>query len=445
MSAESDPRLHTDARAIFAAAIASAQPRRCVLDALSLDGSQLRIGDWHSDLKQRTRLVVLGAGKATPAMAAAVEEVLGERIDAGLINTKYGHRLPLERIETVECGHPVPDERGIEGTLRQLALLESLDEDALVLCLFSGGGSALLPAPAPGISLEDKGQTTRLLLSCGATIDEINAIRKHLSAIKGGQLCARAHPARVVSLMMSDVIGDPLGTIASGPTFPDSSTFATCLELVDRYELRAALPAAVRYRLESGARGTVDETPNADDPCFAGVHNAVIGNSALAIDAAVRHARGLGYEPLVLTSRLQGEAREIGPALVAIAQEVRTHGRPLAPPACIIAGGETTVTLRGQGKGGRNQELALAAAIDLDGWPHIALLSGGTDGTDGPTDAAGAIADGSTIARAAARQLSARAHLRDNDAYHFFAPLGDLLITGATGTNVMDLQLVLVR
>ncbi len=445
MSAESVPRLHADCRALFDAAIEAAQPRRCVLDALSLDGSQLRIGDWHYDLQQCSRLVVLGAGKATPAMAAAVEEVLGARIDAGLINTKYGHRLPLQHIETIECGHPVPDERGVEGTQRQLALLESLDENALALCLFSGGGSALLPAPAPGITLEDKGQTTRLLLSCGATIDEINAIRKHLSAIKGGQLCARAHPARAVSLMMSDVIGDPLDTIASGPTYPDSTTFATCLELIDRYQLRDQLPASVRNRLESGADGTVDETPKADNPLFARVHNAVIGNSTLAIDAVVQHAHRLGYTPLVLTSRLQGEAREIGPALVAIAQEVRTQARPLAPPACIIAGGETTVTLRGQGKGGRNQELALAAAIPLDGWSDIALLSGGTDGTDGPTDAAGAIADGSTLARAAARQLSARNHLRDNDAYHFFDSLGDLLITGATGTNVMDLQIVLIR
>lgn len=445
MPTDSDPRLHADGRAIFGAAVAAAQPRRCIFDALSLNGSQLRIGDWHCDLQRLSRLVVLGAGKATPAMAAAVEEVLGARIDAGLINTKYGHGLPIEHIETVECGHPVPDERGVEGTRRQLSLLESLDEDALVLCLFSGGGSALLPAPAPGISLEDKGQTTHLLLSCGATIDEINAIRKHLSAIKGGQLCARAQPAQVVSLMMSDVIGDPLDTIASGPTFPDSTTFATCLELIDRYALRDKLPAAVRQRLEGGAAGTVAETPKADDPLFARVHNAVIGNSALAIDAAVQHARSLGYTPLVLTSRLQGEARQIGPALVAIAQEVRTHARPLAAPACLIAGGETTVTLRGQGKGGRNQELALAAAISLDGWPDMALLSGGTDGTDGPTDAAGAIADGSTLARAAARQLSARAHLRDNDAYHFFAPLGDLLMTGATGTNVMDLQIALIR
>ncbi len=437
--------LHADAQTIFTAATAAAQPHTCVVNALQLEGSNLRLGNWHCDLRALSRLVVIGAGKATPAMAAAVEEVLGAHIDAGLINTKHGHEIPLNRIETIECGHPVPDNMGVEGTYRQIQLLEDLDEHALVLCLFSGGGSALLPAPVEGIGLEDKQQTTRLLLGCGATIGEINAVRKHLSAVKGGQLCVKAQPAKVLSLMMSDVVGDALDTIASGPTYPDTTHFADCLDIVDKYKLRSDLPAPVRSRLEMGARGCIPDTPKSKDAVFDRVMNKVIGNNALAVDAAARCAKELGYETIVLTSRLEGEAREMGVALASIAQEIRTRSRPLTPPACVIAGGETTVTIQGNGRGGRNQELALAAAIHLDGWSDIALLSGGTDGTDGPTDAAGAIADGSTLKRGLEQNLSAHAYLHENDSYSYFSPLGDLIMTGATGTNVMDLQVALVR
>lgn len=377
-------------------------------------------------------------------MALATEEILGAHIDAGAINTKYGHALPLAHIETFEGGHPVPDAAGVAGAQRQLELLADLDQDALVIGLFSGGGSALLPAPAPDISLAEKQATTRLLLACGATIDEINALRKHLSAIKGGLLARAATPARILALMLSDVIGDPLDTIASGPTHPDSTTFAYCLELVDRYDLRHQLPAQVRQRLEAGATGQIPETPKAGDPCFSQVESLVVGNSSLAIDAAAQQARALGYEVLVLTSRLQGEAREAAAALTAIAQEIAHADRPIPRPACIISGGETTVTLRGDGKGGRNQELALSAALHLDGWPAITLLSGGTDGTDGPTDAAGALVDGETLSRAQTKDLQARAFLDRNDSYHFFQALDDLVITGPTGTNVMDLQILLI-
>jgi len=377
-------------------------------------------------------------------MAAAAEEILGDRIEAGAINTKYGHALDLNRIETFSAGHPVPDEAGVAGTQRQLELVQDLDPNALVICLFSGGGSALLPAPAPGLTLAEKQDTTRLLLACGATIDEINALRKHLSAVKGGLLARAAAPARVLGLMLSDVIGDPLDTIASGPTHPDSTTFSDCLELVDRYNLRRELPGQVRQRLEDGSQGQIPETPKLSDPCFAQTENLVIGNSTLAIAAATERARTLGYEVLVLTSRLQGEAREAAAALASIAQEVATANRPIARPACIIAGGETTVTLRGDGKGGRNQELALAAALHLDGWSTITLLSGGTDGTDGPTDAAGALVDGKTLTRARAQDLEARTFLDRNDSYSFFKTLNDLVVTGPTGTNVMDLQIILI-
>jgi glycerate-2-kinase len=319
-----------------------------------------------------------------------------------------------------------------------------LDERALAICLFSGGGSALLPAPADGISLAEKQQTTRLLLACGATIDEVNTIRKHLSAVKGGLLSRAAHPAQIAALMLSDVIGDAIDTIASGPTYPDSTTFAYGLELIDRYQLRKELPAAVYRRFTAGAHGEIEETPKDGDTCFQRVQNLVVGNNALALDAASARARELGYNTLVLTSRLQGEAREVAAALMAIAQETRQCNRPIARPACIISGGETTVTLRGKGKGGRNQEMALAAALHLDGWRDITFLSAGTDGTDGPTDAAGAIVDGECVRNGAARNLSARHYLEANDSYHYFQPLDDLIITGATGTNVMDLQIALI-
>ena len=432
------------ARVIFAAGVPAADPSRCVHQALAVADGELRCGALRLPLDAISSLRIVGAGKAAAAMAAAAEAILGDRIECGAINTKYGHALPLARVETFEAGHPVPNEGGVAGARRQLALLAGLAPDALVLGLFSGGGSALLPAPAAGLTLAEKQETTRLLLACGATIDEINALRKHLSAIKGGLLARAAAPARVVALMLSDVIGDPLDTIASGPTHPDATTFGDCLAIVDRYDLRCQLPAPVRQHLEAGARGERPETPKPGDPCFARAESLVIGNSRLAIDAAAHKASALGYEVLVLTSRLQGEARHAAAALVAIAQETTATDRPIARPACFIAGGETTVTLRGDGKGGRNQELALAAALQLDGWPAITLLSAGTDGTDGPTDAAGALADGQTLRRARTRGLDARAFLDRHDSYPFFAALDDLVITGPTGTNVMDLQIVLI-
>lgn len=433
-----------DARAIFAAGLQAADPRRCVQRALSLTDGDLCIGGSRYPLSQISGLFVVGAGKATPAMAAAVEELLGDRIVDGAINTKYGHALPLSRIQTTECGHPIPDQAGVEGTEKILSLLRQVDEQALVLCLFSGGGSALLPAPAEGLTLADKQETTRLLLACGASIGQLNAVRKHLSRIKGGLLARQAYPARIVSLLLSDVIGDPLDTIASGPTYPDATTFVDCSSLIDRYGLRRVLPAPVRRRLEAGVRGEVPETPKPGDPCFVRTSNYVIGNNRLSIAAAREQAVALGYRTLVLSSRIQGEAREVAVVYAALAQEICLSGQPIPAPACLIGGGETTVTLRGQGKGGRNQELALAAALHLDGWDRITLLSGGTDGTDGPTDAAGAIVDGRTLQRARQLGLSAADHLAQNNAYPFFAALGDLIVTGATGTNVMDLQLVLV-
>lgn len=432
------------ARAIFDAGVAAADPGRCVHQALAVTGGALRCGSLRLPLDTISSLRLVGAGKATTAMAAAAEAILGDRIDCGAINTPSGPTRPLARVETFVAGHPVPDEAGVAGARRQLELLAGLDSDALVLGLFSGGGSALLPAPAAGLTLAEKQATTRLLLACGATIDEINALRKHLSAIKGGLLARAAAPARVIALLLSDVIGDPLDTIASGPTHPDATTFGDCLAIVDRYDLHDQLPASVRQHLAAGSRGERPETPKPRDPCFARAESLVIGNNRLAIDAAAHQARALGYEVLVLTSRLQGEAHQAAAALVSIAQETAETNRPIARPACLIAGGETTVTLHGDGKGGRNQELALAAALQLGGWSAITLLAGGTDGIDGPTDAAGALADSQTLSRAQAQGLDARAFLEHHDSYSFFAALDDLVITGPTGTNVMDLQIILI-
>jgi len=378
-------------------------------------------------------------------MAQAVEQILADRITRGVINTKYGHSRPLQRIEVNEAGHPLPDERGVEGTEKIVKLLKEADRQTLVLCLLSGGGSALMPHPAAGISLEEKQQTTQRLLQSGASIEETNAIRKHLSGIKGGRLCQLAHPARVVTLILSDVVGNKLETIASGPTVADPSTFADCLRIVERYDLVGRLPPSVIRRLQAGVRGGVEETPKPGDRIFSSCQNLVVGDNRLAVEAARAKAISLGYNTLVLSTQIEGEAREVARVYAALAKEVLSSGNPVGSPACFIGGGETTVTVKGEGKGGRNQELVLAAAVQIDGLRDVVILSGGTDGTDGPTDAAGAVADGQTVRRAKQMGLSASDCLRENDSYQFFRALGDLLMTGPTGTNVMDIQIVLVR
>ncbi len=444
MSSYDVARMRADADRIFGSAVHAVDAEQCVKSFVSLDGDTLTIDGQTYDLGIFENVVAVGAGKATPRMAVALESILGDRITAGLINTKYEHSEPLTQIETVECGHPVPDLAGVEGTNRILALLEEADEHTLVICLLSGGGSAILPAPCEGITLEDKQETTRLLLSCGANIVELNAVRKHLSRVKGGGLARMAFPATVVALMLSDVIGDPLDVIASGPTVPDSSTYKTCAEIFSKYELTDSLPATVAERLKLGLSGEVGDTPKPGDEALSRVQNVVVGSNGLAVFAAHEKAVELGYNTLVLTTRLEGEAREIAHVYSAIGKEILSSGTPVAPPACVIAGGETTVTVRGSGKGGRNQEIALAGAQQIAGWSPLVLFSGGTDGTDGPTDAAGAVSDGQTMERAEEAELSSNEYLRNNDAYHFFKALDDLVMTGPTGTNVADVAFVLV-
>jgi hydroxypyruvate reductase len=421
--------LRRDALAIFKAALAAADPAEAVARHMA-----------RRKYEGFRNIYVIGAGKAGAPMAQAAERALGRRLTAGLINVKDGHVAKLRRIELNECGHPVPDARGVAGAERIARIAAAAGREDLVLCLISGGGSALLPLPAAGITLEEKQATTRLLLACGATIHEMNAVRKHISRIKGGQLARLAAPARVEALLLSDVIADNLDVIGSGPTAPDASTFALVGAILDRYAIRDRVPVAVRERVEAGERGEILETPKPGDPPFGRVRNTVVGSNRLALDAAQRKARALGYRTLVLSSTIEGETREIARMHAAIASEVVRAGRPVRAPACMITGGETTVTIRGEGMGGRNQEFVLAAALEIDGLDRVVVFSAGTDGTDGPTDAAGAIADGDTWRR----KPDARAYLDRNDSYRYFEALGDLVITGPTNTNVMDVRLVLV-
>lgn len=450
MVSPSNRRRRDDGLAIFQAALAAVDPAVLVRRALRVDGEALWVCDERVPLAPHGRLVVCGAGKATPQMARAALDVLGDRISAGAINTKHDHGLPLDgpggvRIDTVECAHPIPDNDGVRGAQAIFDLVGGLTQDDVVLCLLSGGGSALMPLPAEGLSLADKQETTSQLLACGATIDETNAIRKHLSRIKGGGLARQAAPARVVSLLISDVIGDPPGTIASGPTAADPTTYADCLRILDDYGIAERIPAVARQHLQDGADGRHPETPGPNDPIFERVVTHVVGSNHLAVEAARAEARRRGYQPLVLSTQIRGETVPVAGMHTALARQALASGDPAAPPLCLISGGETTVTLgEAPGKGGRNQEFALAAALDLAGSEGITALCCGTDGTDGPTDAAGGVVDGTTVARAAQAGLDAREHLRRHDAYPLLAAVDDLVVTGPTGTNVMDLRLLLV-
>ena len=434
-----------DALAIFKAALKAADPAEAIRRHAAVEDGRLRVGRKRYRLDGFRRVIVVGAGKASARMGEALERLLGRRIAGGLINTKYGHQARLKRIGLNECGHPVPDAAGVEGARKIAALVAEATAEDLVVCLISGGASALLPLPAEPITLDEKQETTRLLLACGATIREINAVRKHISAIKGGQLARLAAPATVIALLLSDVIGDPLDVIGSGPTAADESTFATAWSVIEKYALQDRIPAVTRHRLEAGMFGEIDETPKPGEVCFRRVQNLIVGSNRLAVNAAACSARERGYKPVVLSTLIEGETRDIASMHAAILKEAIATGRPARPPVCFISGGETTVTLRGDGLGGRNQEFALACALALDGVAGAVALSGGSDGTDGPTDAAGALADGRTLARAQALGLDAAAALQRNDSYHFFDALGDLIRTGPTGTNVMDVRLLLAR
>jgi glycerate 2-kinase len=377
-------------------------------------------------------------------MAAAVEDIVGKRLTSGIAVTKQGHaKSALRRVEIIEARHPIPDQAGVRASAAIRALLRDLNARDLVLVAISGGASALLSAPAEPITLHAKQKTTDLLLRAGATINELNAVRKHISTLKGGQLASLAYPATVVSLLLSDVIGDPPDVIGSGPTAPDPSTFADAIGVLKKFGLLKAVPPVVRERLERGVRGEIEETPKPGELLFKQVHNVIVGSNRLALEAAAREAKMRGFHPLILSSTIDGETREVARTHAQILREVALSCHPVRSPACILSGGETTVTIEGKGKGGRNQEFALAVAFEIEGFPNLAVLSAGTDGTDGPTDAAGAIVTGDTIRRALKRGLDPKKHLAENNSYPFFDALGSLIKTGPTGTNVMDIHMLL--
>ena len=436
--------MRQQAEEIFRAALKAVDPIEAVFRYVKRVEDALLVGERRYEFKDYDRILVVGAGKAGAAMARALEDLLGDRMSGGVIVVKEGHGLPLQHVRIHEAGHPVPDERGIQGAEDILSLISEAGERDLVLCVISGGGSALLVAPAEGVTLADKQEVTRLLLACGADIHEINTVRKHLSRAKGGWLARFAHPATVVTLILSDVIGDDLNVIGSGPTVPDPSTFADAQGVFKKYDIWKRVPSSVKDRFEKGLRGDIQDTPKSGDIAFQGCYAELVGTNIQALIAAGKEAERQGYRPLILSSTVEGEAREVAKVLTAIAKEVRSSANPIPAPACILCGGETTVTLQGDGKGGRNQEFALASAPIIDGMENVLVLSGGTDGTDGPTDAAGAIADGTSVKRARAKNLDPLKYLRRNDSYHFLHALGDLVITGPTRTNVMDVYMVLV-
>lgn len=436
--------LRRQAAAILTAALEAVNPRAAVRRVVRRRGDTLSVGGTSYDLQAARRIFIVGGGKAGAPMAAGLEDVLGSRITRGIVNVKYGYTESLRRVELIEAAHPLPDAVGQRGAEAMLDLVHDAGADDLIFCVISGGGSALLPVPVQDVSLEEKVRTTELLLRSGATIREINTIRKHLSRIKGGQLAQAARPARLVVLILSDVVGDLLDAIASGPAVPDPTTFANALAIVDRYALEQRLPARVLHHLRQGEAGIIPETPKPGSSVFAQVQTVIVGNGEIAAKAASRKAKALGFRTLLLTTALEGEAREAAKVMAAIARSVRASAVPLAPPACLIASGETTVTVRGTGKGGRCQEFALSAALVVEEWPNVLVAGFGTDGTDGPTDAAGAVADGTTLVRARALALQPVRSLEANDAYPFFSALTDLIFTGPTNTNVNDLYLFLL-
>ncbi|MCD6257836.1 glycerate kinase [Candidatus Aerophobetes bacterium] len=437
-------KLREDAKRIFRAGLKAVEPDQAVKRYVKVKEKILKIGQKKYNLDEINHIFVVGMGKAGFPMAKAIEEIIGDRISKGIVVVKYGYGGELKKIRILEASHPVPDEAGIKAAQKIANLVRNTDEKDLVICLISGGGSALLPAPVNGISLEEKQLTTELLLKCGASIQEINTIRKHLSWIKGGQLAKLIYPSSLQALILSDVVGDELDAIASGPTVPDSTTFDESWEIIKNYNIQSQLPESVIKHIKMGKEGMLPETPKKEDPIFKKVDNLIIGSNILALEAAKEEATKLGYNCLILSSSIQGEAREVVKVHAAIVKEISSSKNPVSAPACVLSGGETTVKVRGEGLGGRNLEFSLAASIQIKGMKNVLILSAASDGTDGPTDAAGAFTDGSTWSRAIDIGLNPQKFLNNNDSYHFFQQLGDLFITGPTNTNVMDIHILLV-
>ncbi|GIW07408.1 MAG: hydroxypyruvate reductase [Dehalococcoidia bacterium] len=428
---------------VIEAALAAVDPAAAVRRALTVRRDTLAFGSLLLPLRSVRCIVVVGAGKAAAPMADAVVDLLAPRLVEGVVIVPYGYAAPAGSVVVREAGHPLPDAAGVRATAEILELLAGVDERDLVIAVISGGGSSLLVAPEHDLELDDLVVVNEALLRSGAPITAVNAVRKRLDRVKGGGLARAAAPATLIGLVLSDVIGSPLDVIASGPTVPDEATWQDALEVVGRYGLAERLPARVLERLRRGTAGWEAPPLAAGNPVFANARTAVIADNRLAARAACRAAEEAGFAPLLLTTSLDGEASAAGRVLASVLREVRASGAPLAPPCCLVAGGETTVTVRGGGRGGRNQELALGAALGLAGVPDVLLASVGTDGRDGPTDVAGAWVDGATVARAAGRGLDAVAALAENDSYQFFAAAGGHLRLGPTRTNVNDLVIMM--
>lgn len=447
-----------DLNQIIHAALRRADPEAIIERGFTIEGDLLTISTEDEELKvdlgEFDRVLLLGLGKASARMARVVEAKLGERLTGGVVVTKHGHGEPLKRVELFEAGHPVPDENGVAAARRMEELLQDVDDKTLCLTVVSGGGSALLVSPYRDdereLTLEQIQETTRLLLSCGAAIQEINCIRKHLSNVKGGRFAGMLSPARSINLILSDVIGDDPGSIASGITAPDPTSYEEALGIAEWYGILDELPEAVRQVIELGNAGKIPETPGPGDPVFEKVHNVIIGSNSQALAAAALTARELGYATASLTSRLSGEAREVAKLFPALARDIREKRMLLSPPACVLAGGETTVTLQeGHGTGGRNQELAVAVLREMAVTPEpfrgLSFASVGTDGNDGPTDSAGAWISQEIIEKATADQKALETALKRNDAYPYLQGLGAHIKTGPTNTNVCDLQILLIK
>jgi glycerate 2-kinase len=441
-----------DLETIFWEAVNEVDPSNLISRTVSRKGSLLTIevegATVTEDLSHYSRIIVLGIGKASAKMAACMEGILGSELSRGFVITKYGHGLDLQKIRVHEAGHPVPDQNSMDGAVKLVHIAADADEETFMINLISGGGSSLFCLPLDGISLEDKQRTTGVLLASGATIDEINCIRKHISKVKGGKFAKIAYPARLINLILSDVVGDRIDTIASGIAAPDPTTFHEALSIIKKYSIEDKIPRPVRDALISGAQGLIPETPKDNDPAFKNTTNIIVGSNRLACKAALRCAQRLGYDARILSTEIIGEARQAGECLSLIARDMDSGISGLTKPALLIAGGETTVTIQGKGKGGRNQEMALAFACNLykisPGARNVFFLSAGTDGIDGPTDAAGAFVTPELMQKMTGIESDALDHLSRNDTYHFFESYGLLFKTGPTYTNVCDIQLLMV-
>ena len=427
---------------VLAAALNAVDPSNAVSLHMLREGSQLTIDEQIYNLDDYARVLLIGFGKASIPMGQAAAQILGNKLTLGLLITKslpeskVFHHSP---ISVYKGSHPVPDQNSIDATKKILSLLESTSEDDLVICLISGGGSALLTLPVQGVTLNDIRKLTNTLLACGATINEINCIRKHISQVKRGLLARKAAPAKVATLILSDVIGDPLDVIASGPTSPDHTTYNDAIGIFEKYEILDQIPSRITDHIMKGNLSEIPETPKGNDQVFSRVQNVIVGNNLQAAKAALEQAQDDGFNTLLLSTGIQGEARQVGPILASLLRQVSKSGDPIPRPACIIAGGETTATIRGDGKGGRNQEMALSTVDALSELPDIMLITLATDGEDGPTDAAGAVVTGDTQNRANQSGLDPINFMDRNASYEFFDPLGDLLKPGSTLTNVNDL------